>query len=43
MARAPVAELRLPVAVDAGPHEVALLVGLAGVTEDRYAETVHFR
>ncbi len=36
------AELRLPVAVDAGPHEVVLLVGLAGVTEDRYAETVRF-
>lgn len=37
------AELRLPVAVDAGPHEVTLVLGLAGVTEDRYAETVHFR
>ncbi len=36
------AELRLPVALDAGPHEVILVVGLAGVTEDRYAETVHF-
>ena len=37
------AELRLPVAVDAGPHEVVLLVELAGVTEDRYSGTVHFR
>lgn len=36
------AELRLPVALDAGPHEVDLVVGLAGVTEDRYFETVHF-
>ena len=37
------AEPRLPVGVEAGPHEVALAVGLAGVTEDHYAETVHFR
>ncbi|MEJ7752733.1 MAG: creatininase family protein [Candidatus Limnocylindrales bacterium] len=37
------AELQLPVAVDAGPHEVVLLVELAGVTEDRYSGTVHFR
>jgi hypothetical protein len=29
-------------AVDAGPHEVAMVVELAGVTEDPYAETVHF-
>ena len=37
------AKLQLPVAVDAGPHEVVLLVELAGVTEDRYSGTVHFR
>jgi hypothetical protein len=36
-------KLQLPVAVDAGPHEVVLLVELAGVTEDRYSGTVHFR
>ena len=36
------AELRLPVAVAAGDHEVELTVQLAGVTEDRFVETVDF-
>lgn len=36
------AELRLPIAVGAGQHEVELTVQLAGVTEDRYIETVRF-
>jgi creatinine amidohydrolase len=36
------AELRLPVAVPAGRHEVGLRLGLAGVTEAAYSETVEF-
>lgn len=36
------AELRLPLAVAAGEHEVDLTVELAGVTTDRYVETVRF-
>lgn len=36
------AELRLPMTVAVGDHEVELTVQLAGVTEDRYAETVRF-
>lgn len=36
------AELRLPLDVAAGEHEVDLTVELAGVTTDRYVETVRF-
>jgi creatinine amidohydrolase len=36
------AELRLPVAVAAGQHDVELTVQLAGVTDDRYVESVRF-
>jgi creatinine amidohydrolase len=36
------AELRLPFAVAAGDHAVELVVQLAGVTDDRFAETVRF-
>lgn len=36
------AELRLPMAVAAGDHAIELSVQLAGVTQDRLAETVHF-
>ncbi len=36
------AELHLPLAVAAGEHEVDLTVELAGVTSDRYLETVRF-
>ena len=36
------AELRLPMAVAVGEHEVDLTVQLAGVTEDRYVEKVRF-
>lgn len=36
------AELWLPEAVDAGPHEVDLVVALAGVTDDGYVEMVRF-
>lgn len=36
------AELRLPVPVSAGRHTVELVLGLAGVTEARYSETVVF-
>ncbi|MEA2612501.1 MAG: creatinine amidohydrolase [Chloroflexota bacterium] len=37
------AEVRLPDPVAAGPHEVELVVSLAGVTETVLAETVEFR
>lgn len=37
------AELRLPIAVLAGDHEIDLTIQLAGVTDDRYVETVPFR
>lgn len=36
------AELRLPIAVSVGEHAVELSVQSAGVTEDRFVETVHF-
>lgn len=36
------AELRLPLAVVVGEHEVELTVELAGVTRDRYVATVRF-
>jgi creatinine amidohydrolase len=36
------AQLRLPATVAAGDHRVELSVELAGVTSDRYVETVHF-
>jgi creatinine amidohydrolase len=36
------AEVTLPVAVDPGSHDVALLVGLAGVTETTYRQSVRF-
>jgi creatinine amidohydrolase len=36
------AELRLPQAVRGGAHRIELAVQLAGVTDDRYDESVHF-
>lgn len=36
------AELHLPIAVSAGDHAVELAVQLAGVTDDRYIESVRF-
>lgn len=36
------AELRLPVGVPAGDHKVELTVQLAGVTEDRFVQSVRF-
>ena len=36
------AELRLPVAVAPGDHDVALQVGLAGVTERTFDQSVRF-
>jgi hypothetical protein len=40
--RQQIAQLRLPVAVAAGDHSIELTVELAGVTSDRYVETVRF-
>ncbi len=37
------AEIRLPGRVAAGPHELEVVLGLAGVTETRFVETVDFR
>jgi creatinine amidohydrolase len=37
------AEIRLPVAVVPGPHEVDLVLNLAGVTDVAYAESIDFR
>lgn len=36
------AELRLPMGVEVGEHEVDMTIELAGVTEDRYVQAVRF-